>query len=152
LSGVFVRFRAPLQLAVLSVVVKSVTRLKSLVSKALKPCTGVEECSTNYLGQAGDNVGVLLRGTKREDIERGQVLSKSGSIKTHTKFRVQKSAVLGKDEEAVTPFFNGYRPQFYFTYHPPDVTGAVELPASTKWVMPGDNVSITVHRANRDGR
>ena len=91
---------------------------------------------------AGDNVGVLLRGTKREDIERGQVLSKSGSIKPHTKFTAE-IYVLGKDEGGRhTPFFNGYRPQFYF--RTTDVTGAVELPAGTEMVMPGDNVSITV--------
>jgi len=86
-------------------------------------------------GMAGDNVGVLLRGTKREDIERGQVLSKSGSIKPHTKFTAE-IYVLGKDEGGRhTPFFNGYRPQFYF--RTTDVTGAVELPAGTEMVMPG---------------
>src|SRR2546425_762077 len=93
-------------------------------------------------GQAGDNVGVLLRGTKREEVERGQVLAKSGSIKPHTKFSAE-IYVLGKDEGGRhTPFFNGYRPQFYF--RTTDVTGAVELPAGTEMVMPGDNVSITV--------
>jgi len=106
-------------------------------------CTGVEMFRKLLdQGQAGDNVGVLLRGTKREDIERGQVLSKSGSIKPHTKFTAE-IYVLGKDEGGRhTPFFNGYRPQFYF--RTTDVTGAVELPEGTEMVMPGDNVSITV--------
>ena len=106
-------------------------------------CTGVEMFRKLLdQGQAGDNVGVLLRGTKREDIERGQVLSKSGSIKPHTKFSAE-IYVLGKDEGGRhTPFFNGYRPQFYF--RTTDVTGAVELPAGTEMVMPGDNVSISV--------
>jgi elongation factor Tu len=84
----------------------------------------------------------LLRGTKREEVERGQVLSKSGSIKPHTKFTAE-IYVLGKDEGGRhTPFFQGYRPQFYF--RTTDVTGAVELPAGTEMVMPGDNVSIVV--------
>jgi elongation factor Tu len=106
-------------------------------------CTGVEMFRKLLdQGQAGDNVGVLLRGTKREEVERGQVLSKSGSIKPHTKFTAE-IYVLGKDEGGRhTPFFNGYRPQFYF--RTTDVTGAVELPAGTEMVMPGDNVSITV--------
>ncbi|MGY1489460.1 elongation factor Tu [Methylobacillus pratensis] len=106
-------------------------------------CTGVEMFRKLLdQGQAGDNVGVLLRGTKREEVERGQVLSKTGSIKPHTKFTAE-IYVLGKDEGGRhTPFFNGYRPQFYF--RTTDVTGAVELPAGTEMVMPGDNVSITV--------
>jgi elongation factor Tu len=106
-------------------------------------CTGVEMFRKLLdQGQAGDNVGVLLRGTKREEVERGQVLSKSGSIKPHTKFTAE-IYVLGKDEGGRhTPFFNGYRPQFYF--RTTDVTGAVELPAGTEMVMPGDNVSISV--------
>ncbi|OAM51696.1 translation elongation factor Tu [Methylovorus sp. MM2] len=106
-------------------------------------CTGVEMFRKLLdQGQAGDNVGVLLRGTKREEVERGQVLAKSGSIKPHTKFAAE-IYVLGKDEGGRhTPFFNGYRPQFYF--RTTDVTGAVELPAGTEMVMPGDNVSITV--------
>jgi elongation factor Tu len=106
-------------------------------------CTGVEMFRKLLdQGQAGDNVGVLLRGTKREEVERGQVLAKSGSIKPHTKFSAE-IYVLGKDEGGRhTPFFNGYRPQFYF--RTTDVTGAVELPAGTEMVMPGDNVSITV--------
>ena len=106
-------------------------------------CTGVEMFRKLLdQGQAGDNVGVLLRGTKREEVERGQVLAKAGSITPHTKFTAE-IYVLGKDEGGRhTPFFNGYRPQFYF--RTTDVTGAVELPAGTEMVMPGDNVSITV--------
>ncbi len=106
-------------------------------------CTGVEMFRKLLdQGQAGDNVGVLLRGTKREEVERGQVLSKAGSIKPHTKFTAE-IYVLGKDEGGRhTPFFQGYRPQFYF--RTTDVTGAVDLPEGTEMVMPGDNVSITV--------
>ena len=93
-------------------------------------------------GQAGDHVGVLLRGTKREEVQRGQVLAKPGSIKPHTKFSAE-IYVLSKDEGGRhTPFFNGYRPQFYF--RTTDVTGSIELPAGTEMVMPGDNVSIKV--------
>lgn len=93
-------------------------------------------------GQAGDNVGLLLRGTKREDVERGQVLCKPGSIKPHTEFTAEVY-VLSKDEGGRhTPFFNNYRPQFYF--RTTDVTGSIELPADKEMVMPGDNVSITV--------
>ena len=93
-------------------------------------------------GQAGDNVGVLLRGTKRDDVERGQVLCKPGSIKPHTKFECEVY-VLSKDEGGRhTPFFNGYRPQFYF--RTTDVTGACDLPEGVEMVMPGDNVQMTV--------
>ncbi len=93
-------------------------------------------------GQAGDNVGVLLRGTKRDEVERGQVLCKPGSIKPHTKFEAEVY-ILSKDEGGRhTPFFNGYRPQFYF--RTTDVTGSVELPEGTEMVMPGDNVAMTV--------
>jgi elongation factor Tu len=93
-------------------------------------------------GQAGDNVGVLLRGTKREDVERGQVLAKPGSIKPHTHF-TGEVYILSKDEGGRhTPFFNNYRPQFYF--RTTDVTGSIELPKDKEMVMPGDNVSITV--------
>ncbi|MDH5777794.1 MAG: elongation factor Tu [Gammaproteobacteria bacterium] len=93
-------------------------------------------------GQAGDNVGVLLRGTKREEVERGQVLCKPGSIKPHTKFEAEVY-VLSKDEGGRhTPFFDGYRPQFYF--RTTDVTGACDLPSGTEMVMPGDNVQMTV--------
>ena len=92
-------------------------------------------------GQAGDNVGCLLRGVKREDIERGQVLSKPGSITPHTKFEAQVY-VLSKDEGGRhTPFFNGYRPQFYL--RTTDVTGTLNLPEGVEMVMPGDNTSIT---------
>ena len=106
-------------------------------------CTGVEMFRKLLdQGQAGDNVGVLLRGTKREDVQRGQVLAKPGSINPHTKFTAE-IYVLSKEEGGRhTPFFNGYRPQFYF--RTTDVTGSVELPAGTEMVMPGDNVSITV--------
>jgi elongation factor Tu len=106
-------------------------------------CTGVEMFRKLLdQGQAGDNVGILLRGTKREDVERGQVLAKPGSINPHTKFNAEVY-VLSKDEGGRhTPFFNGYRPQFYF--RTTDVTGSVDLPAGTEMVMPGDNVSITV--------
>ena len=93
-------------------------------------------------GEAGDNVGILLRGTKREDVERGQVLCKPGAIKPHTKFEAEVY-VLGKDEGGRhTPFFSNYRPQFYF--RTTDVTGAIELPSGTEMVMPGDNVTMSV--------
>ena len=93
-------------------------------------------------GEAGDNVGILLRGTKRDDVERGQVLCKPKSITPHTKFEAEVY-VLSKDEGGRhTPFFNGYRPQFYF--RTTDVTGAVDLPEGTEMVMPGDNVNVTV--------
>ena len=106
-------------------------------------CTGVEMFRKLLdQGQAGDNVGVLLRGTKREEVERGQVLAKPGSITPHTKFTAE-IYVLSKDEGGRhTPFFQGYRPQFYF--RTTDVTGAIELPAGTEMVMPGDNVSVSV--------
>jgi elongation factor Tu len=106
-------------------------------------CTGVEMFRKLLdQGQAGDNVGVLLRGTKREDVERGQVLCKPGSIKPHTHF-TGEVYVLSKEEGGRhTPFFNNYRPQFYF--RTTDVTGSIELPEGTEMVMPGDNVSITV--------
>jgi elongation factor Tu len=106
-------------------------------------CTGVEMFRKLLdQGQAGDNVGVLLRGTKREEVERGQVLAKPGSITPHTKFEAEVY-ILTKDEGGRhTPFFKGYRPQFYF--RTTDVTGAVELPEGTEMVMPGDNVQMTV--------
>jgi len=106
-------------------------------------CTGVEMFRKLLdQGQAGDNIGVLLRGTKREDVERGQVLAKPGSIKPHSHF-MGEIYVLSKDEGGRhTPFFNNYRPQFYF--RTTDVTGSVELPKDKEMVMPGDNVSITV--------
>jgi elongation factor Tu len=106
-------------------------------------CTGVEMFRKLLdQGQAGDNVGVLLRGTKREDVERGQVLVKPGSIKPHTHF-TGEVYVLSKEEGGRhTPFFNNYRPQFYF--RTTDVTGSISLPEGTEMVMPGDNVSMTV--------
>src|SRR3954463_16567335 len=110
-------------------------------------CTGVEMFRKLLdQGQAGDNVGVLLRGTKREEVERGQVLCKPGSIKPHTHFTAEVY-VLSKDEGGRhTPFFNNYRPQFYF--RTTDVTGSIELPKDKEMVMPGDNVSITVKLIN----
>jgi elongation factor Tu len=93
-------------------------------------------------GQAGDNVGCLLRGTKREDIERGQVLCKPGSITPHTKFKAQVYCLKKEEGGRHTPFFNGYRPQFYF--RTTDVTGVANLPEGTEMVMPGDNVEMTV--------
>ncbi|TXI91613.1 MAG: elongation factor Tu [Neisseriales bacterium] len=93
-------------------------------------------------GQAGDNVGLLLRGTKREDVERGQVLAKPGSIKPHTKFEAEVYVLSKEEGGRHTPFFSNYRPQFYF--RTTDVTGAVSLPEGTEMVMPGDNIRITV--------
>ncbi len=106
-------------------------------------CTGVEMFRKLLdEGRAGDNVGILLRGTKREDVERGQVLAKPGSIKPHVKFEAEVY-VLSKDEGGRhTPFFNGYRPQFYF--RTTDVTGSCELPQGIEMVMPGDNVNMEV--------
>jgi elongation factor Tu len=106
-------------------------------------CTGVEMFRKLLdQGQAGDNVGVLLRGTKRDDVERGQVLAHVNSIKPHSHFK-SEIYVLSKEEGGRhTPFFNGYRPQFYF--RTTDVTGAVELPEGVEMVMPGDNISVTV--------
>ena len=105
-------------------------------------CTGVEMFRKLLdEGRAGENVGVLLRGTKREDVERGQVLCKPGSVKPHTKFEAEVY-ILGKEEGGRhTPFFQGYRPQFYF--RTTDVTGACELPEGIEMVMPGDNVQLT---------
>ena len=106
-------------------------------------CTGVEMFRKLLdQGQAGDNIGVLLRGTKREEVERGQVLAKPGTITPHTKFTAEVY-VLSKDEGGRhTPFFKGYRPQFYF--RTTDVTGTIELPEGVEMVMPGDNVTMTV--------
>ena len=107
-------------------------------------CTGVEMFRKLLdSGEAGDNVGVLLRGTKREEVERGQVLAKPGSITPHTKFKAE-AYILTKDEGGRhTPFFSNYRPQFYF--RTTDVTGTVELPAGTEMVMPGDNIAMEVN-------
>jgi elongation factor Tu len=106
-------------------------------------CTGVEMFRKLLdEGQAGDNVGVLLRGTKREEVERGQVLAKPGSITPHTKFECEVYILTKEEGGRHTPFFKGYRPQFYF--RTTDVTGAVELPENTEMVMPGDNVQMKV--------
>jgi elongation factor Tu len=106
-------------------------------------CTGVEMFRKLLdQGQAGDNVGVLLRGTKREDVERGQVLCKPGSIKPHTKFEAEVYVLSKEEGGRHTPFFKGYRPQFYF--RTTDVTGAVDLPADVEMVMPGDNINMVV--------
>jgi elongation factor Tu len=94
-------------------------------------------------GRAGDNIGALLRGVKREDIERGQVLAKPGSITPHTKFKAEAYILTKEEGGRHTPFFNGYRPQFYF--RTTDVTGIVELPAGTEMVMPGDNVPVQIN-------
>jgi elongation factor Tu len=106
-------------------------------------CTGVEMFRKLLdQGQAGDNVGVLLRGTKREEVERGQVLAKPASITPHTKFECEVYVLSKEEGGRHTPFFNNYRPQFYF--RTTDVTGAVTLPAGTEMVMPGDNIKLTV--------
>jgi elongation factor Tu len=106
-------------------------------------CTGVEMFRKLLdEGRAGDNVGVLLRGTKREEVERGQVLAKPGSITPHTKFECEVYILTKEEGGRHTPFFKGYRPQFYF--RTTDVTGAVELPEATEMVMPGDNIKMTV--------
>ena len=106
-------------------------------------CTGVEMFRKLLdQGQAGDNVGVLLRGTKREEVERGQVLAKPGSITPHTKFKAEVYVLSKEEGGRHTPFFNGYRPQFYF--RTTDVTGSVTLPEGTEMVMPGDNIAIDV--------
>jgi elongation factor Tu len=106
-------------------------------------CTGVEMFRKLLdQGQAGDNVGVLLRGTKREDVERGQVLAKPGSITPHTKFESEVYVLTKEEGGRHTPFFKGYRPQFYF--RTTDVTGAVELPEGVEMVMPGDNIKVTI--------
>jgi len=106
-------------------------------------CTGVEMFRKLLdQGQAGDNVGVLLRGTKRDEVERGQVLCKPGSINPHTKFEAEVYILSKEEGGRHTPFFNGYRPQFYF--RTTDVTGACDLPEGTEMVMPGDNVKMVV--------
>ena len=106
-------------------------------------CTGVEMFRKLLdQGQAGDNVGILLRGTKREEVERGQVLAKPASIKPHTDFTAEVYILSKEEGGRHTPFFNGYRPQFYF--RTTDVTGTIELPADKEMVLPGDNVSMTI--------
>jgi elongation factor Tu len=110
-------------------------------------CTGVEMFRKLLdQGQAGDNVGVLLRGTKREEVERGQVLAKPGSITPHTKFEAEIYVLTKEEGGRHTPFFKGYRPQFYF--RTTDVTGAVELPEGVEMVMPGDNIKMVVELIN----
>jgi len=106
-------------------------------------CTGVEMFRKLLdEGQAGDNVGILLRGTKREEVERGQVLARPASITPHTKFTAEVYVLSKEEGGRHTPFFNGYRPQFYF--RTTDVTGSIELPQGTEMVMPGDNIQMTV--------
>jgi elongation factor Tu len=106
-------------------------------------CTGVEMFRKLLdQGEAGDNVGVLLRGTKREEVERGQVLSAPGSITPHTEFKCEAYVLTKEEGGRHTPFFSNYRPQFYF--RTTDVTGSVELPSGTEMVMPGDNIAMTV--------
>lgn len=130
-------------------VVKVGEELEILGIKATETttCTGVEMFRKSLdEGEAGDNVGVLLRGVKREDVERGQVLAHPGTIKPHSKFKAE-IYVLSKDEGGRhTPFFNGYRPQFYF--RTTDITGAVELETGVEMVMPGDNVTVEVTLIN----
>ena len=134
-----------LLLVVLSVVSSKLVRSRNRWYQryTTTTCTGVEMFRKLLdEGRAGENVGVLLRGTKREDVERGQVLAKPGSINPHTKFE-SEVYVLAKDEGGRhTPFFKGYRPQFYF--RTTDVTGAVELPEGVEMVMPGDNLKFVV--------
>jgi elongation factor Tu len=106
-------------------------------------CTGVEMFRKLLdEGRAGDNVGALLRGTKREDVERGQVLAKPGSITPHTKFKAEAYVLTKEEGGRHTPFFTNYRPQFYF--RTTDVTGVVQLPAGVEMVMPGDNVAMDI--------
>jgi elongation factor Tu len=106
-------------------------------------CTGVEMFRKLLdQGEAGDNIGVLLRGTKREDVERGQVLAKPGTITPHTKFAAEAYILTKEEGGRHTPFFTNYRPQFYF--RTTDVTGTVKLPEGTEMVMPGDNISMQV--------
>ena len=106
-------------------------------------CTGVEMFRKLLDdGEAGDNIGCLLRGTKREDVERGQVVAKPGTITPHTKFAAQVYVLKKEEGGRHTPFFKGYRPQFYF--RTTDVTGTIELPEGTEMVMPGDNTTMTV--------
>jgi elongation factor Tu len=105
--------------------------------------TGVEMFKkTLDEGQAGDNAGLLLRGTPKEDVERGMVLAKGGSITPHTKFKAEVYVLTKEEGGRHTPFFKGYRPQFYF--RTTDVTGVAELPGGTEMVMPGDNVALTI--------
>jgi elongation factor Tu len=110
-------------------------------------CTGVEMFRKLLdEGRAGDNIGALLRGTKKEDVERGQVLAKPGSITPHTNFQAQVYVLTKEEGGRHTPFFNNYRPQFYF--RTTDITGATNLPEGTEMVMPGDNTEMTVELIN----
>jgi elongation factor Tu len=110
-------------------------------------CTGVEMFRKLLdEGRAGDNIGALLRGTKKEDVERGQVLAKPGSINPHTDFEAQVYVLTKEEGGRHTPFFNNYRPQFYF--RTTDITGACQLPEGTEMVMPGDNTEMTVQLIN----
>ena len=110
-------------------------------------CTGVEMFRKLLdAGEAGDNVGVLLRGTKREEVQRGQVLAKPGSINPHTDFECEVYVLTKEEGGRHTPFFKGYRPQFYF--RTTDVTGTIELPDNTEMVMPGDNIKMKVELIN----
>ena len=114
-----------------------------ILPTAKTTCTGVEMFRKLLdQGEAGDNIGVLLRGTKREEVERGQVLAKPGSITPHTKFSAEVYVLTKEEGGRHTPFFKGYRPQFYF--RTTDVTGTIELPEGVEMVMPGDNISMTV--------
>ena len=135
-----------LQLVELSqVLLKLVKKLKSLVLLKLKnQFVLVLKCFRKLLdsGEAGDNVGILLRGVERDDIQRGQVLCKPGSITPHTKFEAQAYVLKKEEGGRHTPFFTKYRPQFYF--RTTDVTGEVTLPAGTEMVMPGDDAKFTV--------
>ena len=119
-------------------------KLKLLVLDQLKrQLLFLLKCSTNhYQGQAGDNVGILLRGLKKEDIERGQVLAKPGSITPHTEFAAQIYVLTKEEGGRHTPFFSGYKPQFFI--RTADITGDVILAAGTEMVMPGDTVEVTV--------
>jgi len=106
-------------------------------------CTGVEMFRKLLdQGQAGDNIGVLLRGVKREEVERGQVVAKPGTITPHTKFKAEAYILTKEEGGRHTPFFDGYRPQFYF--RTTDVTGVTKLPQGTEMVMPGDNITMEV--------
>jgi elongation factor Tu len=110
-------------------------------------CTGVEMFRKLLdEGRAGDNIGALLRGTKKEEVERGQVLAKPGSITPHTNFQAQVYVLTKEEGGRHTPFFNNYRPQFYF--RTTDITGSVDLPGGTEMVMPGDNTEMTVELIN----
>ena len=122
---------------------QSVREIVGIKNTVKTTCTGVEMFRKLLdQGQAGDNVGILLRGTKRDDVERGQVLCKPGSITPHTKFKGEVYILTKEEGGRHTPFFSNYRPQFYF--RTTDVTGSIKLPEGTEMVMPGDNVAMEV--------